>query len=97
VGRNQLDGATRDRFAFSAFDYDEALETELSGNEDWARRVQAIRAAAFSLGEKIVVSPRASIDGAKALAAGFKQAEVETMFIWRGISNEVKARILAQL
>jgi len=97
VGRNQLDGATRNRFAFWPFDYDEDLERELCADSDWCRRVQSIRKAAMDLGEKVIVSPRASYDGAEMLAAGFKQKDVEFMTIWQGVSTECRDRILAQL
>jgi cobaltochelatase CobS len=94
VGRNPIDEATRSRFAFLPFDYDEALEKQLTGNDEWFDRVKAIREVVFSNGEKVVVSPRASINGAKMLAAGFTREECEDTLIFQGCNTEVKARIL---
>lgn len=94
VGANQLDASTLDRFVFFDFGYDEKLETALSGNLDWAKRVQELRAAAFAEKARIVISPRASINGAKLLAAGWKQELVEERIIWKGLDAELKRRIL---
>ena len=94
VGANQLDASTLDRFVFFDFGYDEKLEIGLSGNVDWAKRVQEIRAAAFTEKARIVISPRASIHGAKLLAIGWKQELVEERVIWKGIDPELKKRIL---
>lgn len=93
VGRNQLDAASLDRFVFLAMEYDTALEAKLCGNADWARRVQSIRKAVFSQKARMVVSPRASINGAK-LLAHFTQSEVEEMVIWKGVTKENKDKIL---
>lgn len=95
VGRNQLDAATLDRFAVVDFDYDEALEQALSGNAEWTGHVQAMRAAACDLRERVVISPRASIEGAKLLAAGFGREEVEAMILWKGISPDIRKKIEA--
>lgn len=97
VGRNQLDGASLDRFTQINMDYDENLEMALSSNEEWTRKVQAIRNIVFDLKEKIVISPRASIKGATLLQAGFSLAETLDMVIFKGINNEVKQRILNNL
>jgi len=93
VGRNQLDAASLDRFAVVDFDYDEELERLLAGNDQWCRRVQMYRKAAFDLKERMVISPRASYKGAKLLKAGFSQDEVENMIIWKGISADIKTKI----
>ena len=94
VGANQLDASTLDRFVFFTFDYDEKLEMGLSGNIDWVKRVQEIRAAALVEKARIVISPRASIHGSKLLAIGWKQEIVEDRVIWKGIDPELKKRIL---
>ena len=93
VGANQLDASTLDRFVFFDFRYDEKLETVLSGNAAWAKRVQNLRHAAGKEKARIVISPRASIMGAKLLAKGWKQDVVEERLIWKGIDDELKTRI----
>lgn len=94
VGANQLDASTLDRFVFFEFGYDEKLELGLAGNIDWVKRVQELRAAALFEKARIVISPRASINGAKLLYAGWKQEVVEERVIWKGIDPELKKRIL---
>jgi len=94
VGANQLDASTLDRFVFFDFKYDEKLETILSGNTQWVRRVQAIRRAAQEEKARVVISPRATIYGAKLLRAGWKQDLVEDRVIWKGMDSELRARIL---
>lgn len=100
VGRNQLDAATLDRFAVLDFDYDENLERALARREyenadAWVDKVQNYRKRAYELRERIVISPRASINGCKLLAAGLSEDAVENAVIWKGVSgcivNKIKA------
>jgi cobaltochelatase CobS len=93
VGSNQLDASTLDRFVFFNFEYDERLEVLASGNAKWVGRVQKLRHAAFHEKARIVISPRASIFGAKLLSIGWKQDVVERRVIWKGIDNDLKERI----
>lgn len=97
VGANQLDASTLDRFVFFDFRYDEKLERLVAGNVDWARRVQALRAAAFKEKARIVISPRASIHGSKLLAIGWDKNKVEERVIWKGIDPELRTRIEKQV
>lgn len=93
VGRNKLDASTLDRFVTLAFDYDEGLEMQIAGNEGWTRRVQAWRAKAFAKGLQVVISPRASIMGAKLLAAGFPESQVIEMAVKKSMSADQWAAI----
>ena len=95
VGRNQLDAATLDRFAVVDFDYDEELETELSGNDSWTRHVQKVRKAVFDLRERVVVSPRASIKGSRFIDSGGEWKQAEELYIWKGIPKEIKDKVVA--
>lgn len=88
VGRTRIDGATLDRFATLYIDYDEALETQLCGNERWARKVQAARAVCQAHGIKHIVSPRASIEGARLLAAGMDESDVALSVVRKGLSDD---------
>lgn len=94
VGANQLDASTLDRFVFFDFQYDEKLEKLLAGNVAWTERVQKLRKAAEKAHARIVISPRASINGAKLIAAGWKTDAVEEATIWKGIDPDLKKRIL---
>ncbi len=94
VGRQQIDKATTDRFAMIHFKYDEELEMDICGNRDWARLVQRLRHKIKEVNPEFIVSPRASINGAKLLAAGFTESEVVDMVVLKGapetIRNQVK-------
>lgn len=70
VGAMKQDAAFLDRFKAISWDYDEKLERAIAGNDKWTGHVTALRHAARAHGLKVVISPRASIDGARALAAG---------------------------
>ena len=97
VGRTQLDGATNDRFAMVQWDYDTALERKLAGNDAWVDRVQSLRRAAQEEKARIIISPRASIYGAKMLESGkFTTSEVEDCLIWKGADKELQRRIEAR-
>jgi len=93
VGRNPLDGATVDRFVEILWDYDESLESQLAGNDAWSGTVQKYRENARKHGLKVVISPRASISGAKLLAAGMPQAKVAQMLIFRGLDKQAVSQI----
>lgn len=98
VGRNQLDAATIDRFAVITWEYDERLERELCANTDWCARVQAIRAAAVAeKGARIIISPRASIYGARLIDSGMSTRRVEEMLIWKGVDIDLRRRIEGRL
>lgn len=95
VGRNQLDGATLNRFKTWYLDYDEKLELTLASNKEWCKTVQKIRKANEILKERVIVSPRASIDGSLLLATGkFTEAQVMDMTIFQGTNKETKDRIM---
>ena len=87
VGRNQLDGATLDRFAHMYMDYDEALERRAVDRKYhwWVDVVQSWRAAAEKHKIRHIISPRASINGAKLLAAGHSVKEVADEVVWKGL------------
>lgn len=97
VGRNQLDAATLDRFCILEVDYDEMLELELSGNVEWARYVQKVRKAVELEKVRHVVSPRASIMGAKLLAAGMEWELVEERRVWKGLDAAQRARVVSRM
>lgn len=95
VGRNQLDAASLDRFVFVDWKYDENLEVALAGNEDWSKYVQKIRRFIEENKIRHVVSPRASMFGAKLLAAGLSKEEVEATILWKGMDQATRNKILA--
>lgn len=67
VGRFQQDGTTLDRFHEIEWGYDEDLELALGPVTEWTRLVQAYRKASEALKVRMIVSPRASIEGGAVL------------------------------
>lgn len=94
VGRNQLDAATLDRFQMIDIDYDEALELRLAGCDPWTKYVQAVRKAVEKAKVRHVVSPRASIMGARLIAAGMDLKKVINATIWKGLDADSIARVI---
>lgn len=93
VGRTKLDAASLDRFAPMEWAYDEEMELALSGNEEWARKVQGWRRKMMAAGIKHVISPRATYNGADMLAAGIAEADVIDYTIRKGLPVEQWNRI----
>ena len=90
VGRNQIDAATLDRFKFIDFGYDEDAEFDWAGQDqtEWVRFVQRVRRAATERQLRVIVSPRASINGAIELRDGEDWNTVADEWIWNKMSPE---------
>lgn len=103
MGRNALDGATRDRFKIVTVDIDERLEAEIAHaqNEDraavtsWIERVRRMRRNVAQHGLQVIVSPRATIDGARMLTVGFTPDEIAEMTVLDGLSADQRAKVTA--
>lgn len=91
VGRNQLDSATLDRFSVIDFGYDEKLEMDLSPDKKFCAFVQAVRRELTN--ERVVISPRASIQGGKLLAAGKAPRYVMQTRLIKGMSSAMAERV----
>lgn len=88
VGRNKIDAATLDRFAFIYVDYDEGLEEKLAVNKSWCKRVQSFRKLVRDKKVRTIISPRATFNGEKLLASGLTQNQVEEMVIYKGLNSD---------
>ncbi len=104
IGRNQLDAATLDRFVTLFIDIDLDLEHDLtiaqlpdnpSLAEEWLAKVRQYRSNVASHNLEIVISPRASIEGAKLLSAGIDVAQVVEMRIAKGMTEDQRRKVLA--
>jgi hypothetical protein len=62
---------------------------------DWVTTVQKYRASKVAAKVRHVISPRASIMGARLLAAGIERKMVEEMVIWKGLDTATIAKIKA--
>lgn len=99
TGREAMDAALLDRFAVVPWPIDEAFERRLAlahnGNAGaWVDTVQRVRKAADAAGlDRFSPSPRASIYGAKMLAAGMSREQALDVFIYRGADADTRARL----
>jgi hypothetical protein len=98
VGRSQIDAATLDRFAFIEIGYDEGIERQaaLSFNPEagvWVDTVQSFRSRVEAAGIKHIVSPRASINGAKLLKRGLPVDVVTKIVLHKGMSQDQISQI----
>lgn len=94
VGRNQLDAASLDRFVFLDWNYDENLERDLAGNQQWSDYIQKVRKYIEEQKIRHVVSPRASIFGAKLLANGIERSVVEKTILWKGLDDAQREKVI---
>ena len=62
----------------------------------WIDRVRMVRGAVADLKVRHVVSPRATINGTKLLAAGWDWNNVEEAVIWKGIDHDTKTKVAAK-
>ena len=99
VGRNELDLATLDRFVEREIGIDENIEEIAARREcqnwalvdEWITLVRRWRANA--VGMKVIISPRATIDGAKLLDEGFSIDETAQMRVWKGLDANSRRKI----
>jgi hypothetical protein len=95
VGRNRLDGATLDRFIVVDVDYDDKLEKSLTNHKAWSTIVDNIRRNAEKSGVKVIISPRASMDGADLLEGGFSFEQTLDMVIFKGCDKDIQTKLMA--
>lgn len=101
--RHQIDYATRNRFAMVAWEYDEDGEVDWAGRDqkEWVQHVQKLRHAAIRLGiNSLVISPRASINGAAMLRKygdKYNFDKLDDTYIWQGCTADDKRAVLAVL
>lgn len=88
VGRMKQDAAFLDRFSFIQWEIDEQLELATCPNETWCKRVQSVRAKVQRQGIKVLVTPRASYQGAALLATGMSQEKVEAMVLRKSMTSD---------
>lgn len=92
VGRNQLDGATLDRYAVIEIEYDEELEVQLAApsnteEENWVRDVVRWRQGCHDNKIRHIISPRATLYGVKMMRAGAERPELDHTLIWKGLDS----------
>jgi MoxR-like ATPase len=101
VGRNVLDAATLDRFATIEILIDERLERRVASAwakddnrvEDWINYVQSVRRRVTDNRLAVVVSPRATIDGAKLLSIGVPWDTVKETRLFAGVGIDIRMKV----
>ena len=96
--RSRLPDDFRNRFVFIEWGYDVKLERTLTllanpNAEEWFARVQTVRALVAKTGVPLTVSPRTSVNGAKLLALGMSQKEVEAAVLWQHAPKSIVDRV----
>jgi hypothetical protein len=97
VGRAQLDAATLDRWTKLEWDIDWSFARELAGNDEWTSYVQALSESAIRQQVRVIIGPRAAIEGAWMLSCKEPRAEVEQVKIWAGVKIDDRQKIIAGL
>ncbi|WP_432851718.1 AAA family ATPase [Amycolatopsis sp. CA-161197] len=102
VGRQTLDSATLDRFVVLDVPIDEGLEERVAlrhapshpdAVEELVASIRELRATALAKKLPVILSPRASIDGAKLLEAGATVEQVMQWRVIRGLSDAHRAAL----
>ena len=97
IGRNAIDGATKDRFAVIDWNIDESLELKLCKDTENAMKIQRIRRALKSANIKHIVSTRAIFNSEKLLSAGMTEEKVYKYTVWKGLDQDTVNRILKSI
>jgi len=92
VGRNPIDGASKNRFKYLYWGYDEALEYKLNPAPS-TKKVQELRKKADKLGIKAIISPRDSADIFTMINAGISEEKALNYSIFNKLSAD-EAKLL---
>lgn len=103
VGRNPIDKAFLDRFAMVPVDLDTDLEQHMLNSVGldektatlWYNVVLGARRNVAAHGLRVIVSPRATVSGAKLILAGLSMADAMEMRILKGATADQREKILA--
>jgi len=93
VGRNPLDAATLDRFAYLEADYDEDMERMLFGNTPWVQYIHQVRKATETLKLRHIVSMRSIARGQRGLDLNLPLEKVMFSSLWRGLDRDTINKI----
>jgi cobaltochelatase CobS len=101
VGRNPIDGATLDRFAFFNVDIDESVEDAMLAGyalpsataSCWVKAVRQSRQNVAEAGLRVIVSPRATANGAALLSQGMDMNKVYAATVLKGAKQDQVEKI----
>lgn len=103
VGRNPIDKAFTDRFSMLPIDLDEQLELHMlqaigldsATESQWLAAVRHARLNVATHGLRHIVSPRATVNGARLIRAGIPMAKAWEMRVVKGASADQREKITA--
>jgi len=88
------DASALDRYCAIPVELDLELEQQVCINSQWLRYCRALRAEALKQSvDALAVTPRASIEGAIAIAEGDTWAEAADGYIWKGLDTATRERL----
>ena len=109
TARNRLDAATLDRFAVIEIKYDAGLELALACGQGapaqpWRsgrdpppdtqkRYVEWVQKVRQQVGNSVLISPRASINGCRALRHGIPMAEISEALVFKLVADDTRKQI----
>lgn len=88
IGRTRLDAAFLNRFVFLPWDYDADFERAIGGDDEWTAYVQTCRRVAEENGIDVVISPRATVNGAAMRRAGMTIDQAANATIYGPMAEE---------
>lgn len=93
-GRNPLDAASLDRFAFVEVDYDPIMEKQIYGDTPWLRYVHKVREACERLAmPNLIPSMRAIDKGLAGYSIGLEPDEIADSTLWMGAAPDTITKI----
>lgn len=103
VGRNPIDAATIDRFAQLEIGYDDNVELAMlrsvglpdAAATKWLLAIRTARRNVETNGLKVIVSPRATLHGARLIAAGWTPAQAFQAKVTNGVKADQMDKIMA--
>lgn len=98
--RRPFDSAFAERFTFLLWEYDEALEKDITlainpKAATWLTWIRKVRAFCAKNYPRVLVSPRASFKGAEYLKdSGLPIAEIAEAVVWKGLDKDTVNRVI---
>jgi cobaltochelatase CobS len=102
VGKNPIDAATLDRFAFFTVGIDESVEAAMLAAypldadtaSTWLKAVRTARANVERYGLRLIVSPRATKGGAALLCQGMDMSKVFASRVLKGATKDQASKVM---
>jgi hypothetical protein len=93
VGRNPIDAATINRFAFIDWPYDNDWEMNIATDKAWCTLVQYLRLQVDQSNLRVIISPRSTFMGERLLKKGLTMDQVLAMTVYKGLSPDLTKKM----